>query len=207
MHVFPALQEHLLGWCHSAGSCLDPASPDRNVWAWHSMLYALAFFLDGFIGFLVKTNKVWGLTVLSRQRCTRWSSLLCSAPYTAKKRKRERGRSVNTRHTMHSSQLQTWISLFPGKWALCISINSGSVLLSRKREASIELALSNTQLSCVKEFLFCEVFSCISGRQRWDEEWERGPGFPEAHSDLASWKQVDCNDIYFFHLKINLIHH
>lgn len=65
---------------------------------------------------------------------------------------------MNTRHTMHSSQLQTWNLLFPGKWALCISINSGSVLLSRKREASIELSLSNTQLSCVKEFLSCEVF-------------------------------------------------
>lgn len=65
---------------------------------------------------------------------------------------------MNTRHTMHSSQLQTWNLLFPGKWALCISINSGSVLLSRKREASIELSLSNIQLSCVKEFLSCEVF-------------------------------------------------
>lgn len=145
--------------------------------------------------------------MLSRQRCTHWSSLLCSAPYTAKKRKRRRGRSVNTRHTMHSSQLQTWNSLFPGKWALCISSNSGSVLLSRKREASTELALSNTQLSCVKEFLFCEVFSCFVGRQRWDEEWERGPDSPEARSNLASCKQVDCNYIYFLHLKINLIHH
>lgn len=36
MHVFAALQEHLLGWSHSAGSCLDPASPDCGVWAWHS---------------------------------------------------------------------------------------------------------------------------------------------------------------------------
>lgn len=145
--------------------------------------------------------------MLSRQCCTRWSSLLCSAPYTAKKRKRKRGRSVNTRHTMHSSQLQTRNLLFPGKWALCTFINSGSVLFSRKREASIELAPSNTQLSCVKEFLFCEGFSCFGGRQEWDEERERGPGSPEARSDLASCKQVDCNYIYFLHLKINLIHH
>lgn len=89
MHVFAVLQEHLLGWSHSAGSCLDPASPDHDVWAWHSMVYALAFFLDGFIGFPVKTNKVWGLTVLSRQCCTPWPSLLCSAPYTAKGRGKE----------------------------------------------------------------------------------------------------------------------
>lgn len=96
---------------------------------------------------------------------------------------------------------------FPWKVGPSVSINSGSVLLSQNREASIELAPSNTQLSCVKEFLFCEVFSCFDGRQRWDEEWERGPGSPEARSDLASSKQVDCNYIYFLHLKINPFHH
>lgn len=147
------------------------------------MAYALAFFLDGFVGFPVKTNKVWGLTVLSRQCCTHWSSLLCSAPYTAKKRKRKKRRSVNTRHTMHSSQLQTWNLLFPGKWALCISINSGSVLLSRKREASIELALSNTQLSCAEEFFFCEVFFLLW----WEMEVGRGTGERARFSWSSLW--------------------
>lgn len=147
------------------------------------MAYALAFFLDGFIGFPVKTNKVWALTVLSRQHCTHWSSLLCSAPYTAKKRKRKRGRSVNTRHTMHSSQLQTWNLLFPGKWALCISINSGSVLLSRMREASPELAPSNTQLPCAKEFLCCEGFFSLW----WETEGGRGMGEGARFSWSSLW--------------------
>lgn len=101
--------------CVGAAGCLSR----------HAAVRALAFFLDGSIGFPVKTNRVGSRKALSTQRCPPWPRRLCSAPYTAKKkRNRKRECSVNTRHRMHSSQLHTRNLLFPRKSTLCMSIKS-----------------------------------------------------------------------------------
>jgi len=58
---------------------------------------------------------------------------------------------------MHSSQLHARNLVFPRNWTLCTSINAGSVLFIREREAIVELAPGNTELSFLRGFFLSLV--------------------------------------------------